>query len=72
MNQIIVIVGPSGSGKTHLSKELASHGIPKCITATTRSPRESEGEVDGRDYYFLSKSIQNDLDLSRFDINKKK
>lgn len=24
------------------------------------------------DYYFLSKSIQNDLDLSRFDINKKK
>ena len=56
MNQIIVIVGPSGSGKTHLSKELATHGIPKCITATTRSPRESEGEVDGRDYYFLSKS----------------
>ena len=52
MNQIIVIVGPSGSGKTHLSKELASHGIPKCITATTRSPRETEGEVDGRDYSF--------------------
>ena len=24
------------------------------------------------DYYFLSKSIQNDLDLSKFDINKKK
>lgn len=55
MKQIIVIVGPSGSGKTYLSKELIAHGIPKCVTATTRAPRESEGEVNGKDYYFLTK-----------------
>lgn len=54
MNQIIVIVGPSGSGKTYLSKELAAVGLPKCVTATTRPPRKAEGEVDGKDYYFLT------------------
>lgn len=54
MQKIIAIIGPSGSGKTYLSKELVKRGIPKCITVTTRRPRVSEGEKDGRDYYFVT------------------
>ncbi|KYH35921.1 guanylate kinase [Clostridium tepidiprofundi DSM 19306] len=51
---LIVISGPSGAGKGTICKELIRKG--KCwlsISATTRSPRE--GEVDGENYYFLSK-----------------
>lgn len=54
MKKVIAIVGPSGSGKTYLSKILISLGIPKCVTATTRRPREMDSEVHGEDYYFLT------------------
>lgn len=50
----IVISAPSGAGKTTLRDE-ALRRFPlmeKVITATTRSPRE--GEINGRDYHFLS------------------
>ncbi len=50
----IVISGPSGVGKTTIIEKL----LPKInafysVSATTRKPRE--GEVEGRDYYFLTK-----------------
>lgn len=48
---IILLVGPSGSGKTTIGKELESKGIKQLVSYTTRPMRE--GEVDGRDYYFL-------------------
>ncbi|MBQ2508471.1 MAG: guanylate kinase [Bacteroidales bacterium] len=50
----ILFSAPSGSGKTTIIKQL--HQYFDCfefsISATCRSPRE--GEVDGKDYYFLS------------------
>lgn len=52
---LIVISGPSGVGKDTIARRLieerpeAFHFV---VTATTRPPRE--GEVDGRDYIFLS------------------
>jgi len=51
---IIVLSGPSGSGKGTVGKRLRETGRNLCysISATTRSPRP--GEVDGRDYFFLS------------------
>ncbi len=53
--KLIVITGPSGVGKGTIVRHiLTSH--PKLhlsISATTRSPRP--GEVDGQDYYFISK-----------------
>jgi len=54
MSKVFVITGPSGVGKGTLIKELLSRclGLELSISATTRQPRE--GEVDGRDYYFLS------------------
>lgn len=52
--QLIVLTGPSGVGKgTLLRQLLARHPELKVsISATTRQPRS--GEVDGRDYFFLS------------------
>lgn len=53
--RIVVLSGPSGTGKTTVLRKLVETSpvpIVKAITATTRSPRP--GEVDGRDYQFLS------------------
>lgn len=52
--RLFVVSGPSGVGKgtliRHVREELPSLGLT--VSATTRNPRP--GEVDGRDYYFLS------------------
>jgi len=51
---LIVISGASGTGKGTVCKKLLAD-LPKVaysISATTRIPRP--GEVDGREYYFLS------------------
>ncbi len=52
---IVVISGPSGAGKTTLVKRILT-GDPELgwsVSVTTRPPRR--GEVDGRDYWFLSR-----------------
>lgn len=55
MSKVFVITGPSGVGKGTLIKRLlaACPNLELSISATTREPRE--GEVDGRDYHFLSR-----------------
>jgi len=51
---MLVISGPSGSGKTTICKRLLEDPRVKfSVSATTRLPRP--GEVDGRDYHFLSR-----------------
>jgi guanylate kinase len=54
MSKVFVITGPSGVGKGTLIRELLAHcpQLEVSISATTRQPRQ--GEVDRRDYYFLS------------------
>ena len=52
---LIVISGPSGCGKGTVCSELLNRN-PKLflsISMTTRDPRK--GEVDGVDYYFVTK-----------------
>ena len=53
---LVVFSGPSGVGKTTVTNELVRQGWGGhiVVTATTRRPRP--GEVDGRDYHFLSQS----------------
>lgn len=54
---LIVISGPSGAGKGTICKALLEKhkNIYISVSATTRSPRN--GEVDGVNYYFLSKEV---------------
>lgn len=51
---LLLVSGPSGSGKTTLCRRLARDGEAHySISCTTREARE--GEVNARDYYFLSR-----------------
>ena len=51
---LLLVSGPSGSGKTTLCRRLADEKEAHySISCTTRPPRE--GEVNGKDYHFLSK-----------------
>ncbi len=63
---LLVVSGPSAVGKDTVLDALLSlpdvqrpHSIKKCVTTTTRPPRS--GEVDGRDYYFVSAAQFNEL-----------
>jgi guanylate kinase len=53
--KLVVMVAPSGSGKTTMARRLLTDiaELRFSVSATTRAPRE--GEVDGREYYFISK-----------------
>lgn len=53
---LIILSGPSGSGKSTVLERLLtdpSGPLRRSVSATTRPPRP--GEIDGRDYYFLSR-----------------
>jgi guanylate kinase len=52
--KVFVITGPSGVGKGTLIARLLERvpALELSVSATTREPRE--GEVDGREYHFLS------------------
>jgi guanylate kinase len=54
MCKVFVITGPSGVGKGTLISTLLERvpDLELSVSATTRQPRE--GEVDGRDYHFLT------------------
>ena len=50
----VILSSPSGGGKTTIAKQLMKlrTDVGYSVSCTTRLPRS--GEVDGRDYYFLS------------------
>jgi len=55
VSKLIIISGPSGAGKSTVVRRLLSEcelPLKLSVSATTRKPRP--GEVDGRDYHFLS------------------
>ena len=53
--KLVVVSGPSGVGKGTIVKTLVSRrkDVVESVSCTTRAPRE--GEVHGREYYFLTK-----------------
>lgn len=53
---LFVVSGPSGVGKGTINKKLFEEfgeKVAYSVSATTREPRE--GEVDGREYFFISR-----------------
>ncbi|WP_067733776.1 guanylate kinase [Novosphingobium naphthalenivorans] len=53
---MFILSSPSGAGKTTVSRMLLEHDPDICISVscTTRPPRP--GEVDGKDYHFVSRA----------------
>lgn len=53
---LVVISGPSGTGKGTVCQNLLSQrdSVRYSVSATTRKPRE--GEVEGKNYFFVSES----------------
>ncbi|ANW96995.1 guanylate kinase [Wenyingzhuangia fucanilytica] len=66
--KLIVFSAPSGSGKTTIVRHLLGETdlpLDFSISAASREPRV--GEVDGKDYYFLSaKEFRNKVDEDAF------
>ena len=58
---LFVITAPSGAGKTTLWKRTITQvpNLKFSISHTTRKPRQ--GEVDGKDYYFVSDEVFDEL-----------
>lgn len=52
----VILSSPSGGGKTTIARELLRRrsDVGYSVSCTTRAPRKDE--VEGRDYYFLSRS----------------
>ena len=53
---LVVVSGPSGAGKGTVCQKLLSQrdNVKYSVSATTRKPRE--GEVDGKNYFFITES----------------
>jgi len=51
---MLIFTAPSGAGKTTIVRHLLTifDNLSFSVSATTRPPRE--GEIDGKDYYFLT------------------
>ena len=58
---LLIISSPSGAGKTTLTRDLLAHfsDITFSVSHTTRKPRA--GEIEGRDYYFVSRQRFDEL-----------
>ena len=55
MNNIFVVSGPSGSGKSTLIKMLRNEFECTSFSVSYTTRKMREGEIDKRDYYFISK-----------------
>jgi guanylate kinase len=59
-----ILVGKATSGKDYLRKRFESRGLKYAVSYTTRPPRE--GEVNGKDYFFITEDESKKLIESGF------
>ena len=71
-NKIIIISSPSGAGKTTICKYLLKklNNVDLSISYTTRNKRSNE--IEGKDYYFISKEKFIELKSKNFFIETAK
>ena len=70
-NKPLMIIGPSGVGKDTFMQKIINkypHIFTKCVSCTTRLPRENE--KDGENYFFISRDSFEDLDKNGEIIGK--
>lgn len=67
---MITLLGKNGSGKTFIANQLVERGYTRIPSYTTREPRE--GEINGRDYHFISKEEFTKLLKKDFFVEYKK
>jgi len=66
MKKLFCVIGPSGSGKsTYVSYAKKAGDFGEIISTTTRPPRK--GEVDGKDYHFVSQNEFQELEMIQRD-----
>lgn len=51
--KLVIVSAPSGAGKTTIIKELLKSGFNLEFSVSACSRKKREGEVHGKDYYFL-------------------
>lgn len=54
---ILVLSGPSGAGKSSLIRKIRDEIGPIYFSISTTTRAMREGEVDGRDYHFVTKEV---------------
>ena len=57
----VVVAAPSGTGKTTVCRELVKRDASLCFSVSHTTRRRREGEVNGRDYHFVSPQDFQDL-----------
>lgn len=66
MKKLLCVIGPSGSGKsTYVNYAIEQLGYGEIVSTTTRSPRT--GEINGKDYHFVSKEDFDKLEMIQRD-----
>lgn len=64
--KLFCVIGPSGSGKsTYVKYAIKKLGYGEIISTTSRTPRE--GEIDGKDYHFVSREQFESLEMIQRD-----
>lgn len=53
--KVVIISGPSGVGKSTICREAINRLENVCISISVTTRPKSETEIDGKDYYFISK-----------------
>lgn len=52
--KLIIFSAPSGAGKTTIVRHLLAQGLPLAFSVSATSRAKRNGEVDGKDYWFLT------------------
>ncbi|MBN2180884.1 MAG: guanylate kinase [Sedimentisphaerales bacterium] len=53
--KIVIISGPSGVGKSTICKQIVASRDDICLSVSMTTRPKSEAEIDGHDYWFVSK-----------------